>query len=296
VLAASLGVHKIRSAAAARGKIFAAIAAFRLQNPASVVRGVVLLAVAFGGGSIEAAAPKQTSAFGFTLGTSPHAAMALLKEQYQSCGVTQSIYHEVPGDSAQHTAALAINPGLTFNDIGAPDICAYSPAGSGITDAIEAQFVHPEMDRTQPLYSVEVQRLYPDVVYAQPARLRNSFDELRTELFRTYGRPIDERRERVASSAANLAASLGIGNNVKREDYLVRYLWATKGRLAETEYEDAACACEGRYVKAVIEISRSPSTVPKNKYYVLSVKLLVEDADLRVRQEAWNAQWQQQRK
>jgi hypothetical protein len=125
--------------------------------------------------------------------------------------------------------------------------------------------------------------------------LRNSFDELRAELLRTYGRPIDERRERVASSAANLAASLGIGDDVAREDYLVRYLWAAKGRLAKTEHEDAACDCGGPYVKAIIEISRSPSTVPRNKYYVLSVILRVEDPDLRIRQDAWNAQWQQRK-
>jgi len=45
-------------------------------------------------------------------------------------------------------------------------------------------------------------------------------------------------------------------------------------------------------VKAVIEISRSPSTIPKNKFYVLSVALFVEDTELRARQNAWNAQWQ----
>jgi len=181
---------------------------------------------------------------------------------------------------------------MMYSDIGAPDICSFSPAGDGITDAIEAKFVHPDIGADQPMYSLEVQRLYPDVVYGRPARLRNTFEALRTQLMRTYGKPIDERREKIFSSAANLASSLGIGADVKREDYLVRYLWATKGRLAETEYEDASCDCGGPWVKAIIEISRSPSTIPKNTFYVLSVKIVVEDPAFRQRQDTWNAQWQ----
>jgi hypothetical protein len=257
---------------------------------------IALLAAGLGIGSVGAAAPTHPAAFGLELGASPGFVKTALEERYQACTVVRSIYHEVPGESAPQTAALAINPGLSFNDIGAPDVCAYSPAGSGITDAVDARFVHPDLDRNQPLYSVEVQRLYPDIVYGQPPRLRNSFDALRAELFRTYGRPVDERREKVASSAANLAASLGIAHDVKREDYVVRYLWAARGRLAKDEYERAACDCEGPYVKAAIEISRSPSTIPKNKFYVLSVTILVEDVELRARQDAWNAQWQRQKK
>ncbi len=134
--------------------------------------------------------------------------------------------------------------------------------------------------------------MFPDVVYLATPRLRNSFDEPRAELFRTYGRPIDERRERVPSAAADLAKNLGIDRNVKREDFLVRYLWALKGRLSDVEQEDATCDCGGRYVKAIIEISRSPSTIPKNKVHVLSVTLFVKDPELRARQDAWNAQWQ----
>ena len=49
-------------------------------------------------------------------------------------------------------------------------------------------------------------------------------------------------------------------------------------------------------MKAIIEISRSPVTIPKNKFYVLSVTILVEDTELRARQDAWNAQWLKQQK
>ena len=218
--------------------------------------------------------------------------MSTFERDYRPCNPVRSIYHERPGDSGQITAGLSVNPGLMYNDIGAQDVCSFSPAGDGITDAIEAKFVHLDIDANQPMYSLEVQRLYPDVVYGHPARLRNTFEALRVQLMRMYGRPIDERREKVASSAASLAASLGIGKDVKREDYLVRYLWAAKGgRLVDEEEEESTCQCDGPYVKAVIEISRSPSTIPKNTFYVLSVKISAEDQSLRARQDKWNAQW-----
>jgi len=140
-----------------------------------------------------------------------------------------------------------------------------------------------------------VLRDYPDIVYAQPPRLQSTFAEVRSMLFRTYGKPIEERRERVASAAANRIQSLGLAGNVKREDYVVRYLWAAEGRLPDVEREDTPCDCKVRYVKAVIELSRSPSTIPANTFYVLSVMLRIEDPDLRARQDGWNAQWQQRR-
>jgi len=202
-----------------------------------LLRLVAIVLIAFCVGA-RAAAPKQVSAFGIDLGMTPQTVASTLAERYQVCNVVKSIYHASEGDTAEHIAALEINPGLTFNDIGAPDVCSYSPAGDGITDSIEARFLHPAIERDQAVYSIEAKRVYPDVVYSPLPRLRNSFDELRSELFKTYGRPIDERRERVASSAANLAASLGIGQNVKREDFLVRYLWAQKGRLTDVENED----------------------------------------------------------
>ena len=166
------------------------------------------------------------------------------------------------------------------------------PRATAVVDSIEARFTHPDIDAKQPLYSLEAFRAYPDAVQAEPLRLRFTFDDVRRELFRTYGKPIDERRERIVSSAASAAASLGVVRKVKREDYLVRYLWAAQGRLADIEHGDAACDCEGRYVKAVIGSRRSPSTIPKNTFYALSVRLVVEDPTLRRRQDAWNGQWQ----
>jgi len=236
--------------------------------------------------------PEQISVFGFDLRSTPAIAMTAFERDYKPCNPVRAVYHERQGDSGQITAALSVNPGLMYNDIGAPDLCSFSPAGDGITDGIELRFAHPDIDKNQPLYSIEAQRLYPDVVYARPALLRNTFETLRTELFKTYGRPIDERRERITSSAANLAASLGIGKDVKREDYLVRYLWAAKGRLVDEEFEGATCRCDGSYVKAIIEISRSPSTIPKKTFYVLSITISAEDQSLRARQDVWNAQWQ----
>ncbi|HEY2884469.1 MAG TPA: hypothetical protein VGJ08_04580 [Rhizomicrobium sp.] len=257
---------------------------------------VVFCAPFFVASGALAALPAQLGAFGFNLHTTPAVAMSTFERDYAACSPTRSIYHERPGDKAPITAGLSVNPGMMYNDIGAPYVCSFSTAGEGITDTIEAKFAHPDIDADQPMYSLEVQRLYPDVVYGHPARLRNTFEVLRAQLMRTYGKPIDERREKVMSSAANLAWSLGIGNDVKREDYLVRYLWAAKGRLVEEETEQSTCRCDGPYVKAVIEISRSPLTIPKNTFYVLSVTLLVEDQTLRARQDAWNSQWQQRTK
>jgi hypothetical protein len=259
------------------------------------LRFIIVAATVVCFGAAHAAAPKQTPIFGLSLGVTPQAVMATLNGQYKGCNLVRSIYHGTPGETEQVTAALAINPGLAFKDLGAPETCTYSPAGEGITDGIDATFAHPQVETRQPLYSIVGHRLYPDAVFAQPAKVRNSFDELRAELFRLYGKPIDERREPVASSGANLAASLGVGKNVPREDYLVRYLWAAKGRLSAVEQEDATCDCGGPYVKAIIEISRSPITVPRNKFYVLSVTLRAEDPELRKRQETWNAQWQQRK-
>jgi hypothetical protein len=235
--------------------------------------------------------PKQHEAFGIALGDTPQAVLTLLGEQYKACRLVKAVYRAVPGEAAAHTASLAINPGLTAHDPGTQDLCTYSPAGDGVTDAIDARFLHPSIDAQQPLYFLEVQRSYPDVVSLPRAVARNSFDDVRGALFRLYGRPIDEKRERIVSSAANREVSLGIAGNVKREDYLVRYLWAAAGRLASVEHEDAGCECDGRYVKAVLEITRSPMTIPRNKFYVLSIKVVVEDVSGRRRQDAWNAQW-----
>ena len=162
-------------------------------------------------------------------------------------------------------------------------------------DSVEARFTHPDVDPKQPLYWLQTFRAYPDVVHATPPRVRTSFDEVRDELLRRYGKPSDERRERIVSYAASTEASLGVVKKVKREDYLVRYLWSANGRLGP-DSEAAACDCVDRYVEAFIEISRSPATTPPNKLYVLSVRLLIEDPALRRRQDAWNAYQQKDSK
>jgi hypothetical protein len=253
----------------------------------------VLLASEFAG--VEAHAPRATAAFGIALDATPETVKSLLDAQYKECRPDRLVYRH--GDAAgRHTAALAINLGLAAHDPASLTPCAFSPAGDGITDSIEARFAHPEVDPDRRLYSLLALRDYPDVVYAQPPRVRTTFAEVRKALFETYGKPIEERRERVVSTAANRAVSLGLGKNIKREDYLVRYLWATEGHLPDVEPEDATCDCKGRYVKAVVEISRSPSTMPPNAFYALSVKLLVEDPELRSRQAGWNGQSPQQRR
>lgn len=251
----------------------------------------LLIAAAFCCWSADAAVPKQHAAFGIALGDAPQAVLTLLGEQYKECRLAKGIYRAAPGEAAAYTASLAINPGLTAHDPATLDLCTYSPAGDGVTDAIDARFLHPSIDAQQRLYFVEVQRSYPDVVYLPRAVVRNSFDDVRAALFRLYGRPIDEKRERIVSSAASRAVSLGFAANVKREDYLVRYLWAAAGRLASVEQDDTGCECDERYVKAVLEITRSPKTMPRNKFYVLSIKVVVEDVAGRRRQDAWNAQW-----
>ena len=258
----------------------------------ATARAAGVLAVLFVGSvfaGVEARAPRETAAFGIALDATPEAVKAFLDARYKECRSDRFVYRH--GDATgRQTAALAINPGLAAHDPASLTTCAFSPAGDGITDSIEARFAHPDVDPDRRLYSLLVFREYPDVVYARPPRVRTTFAEVRKALFQTYGKPIDERRERVASAAANRIKSLGLAGNVKREDYLVRYLWAVEGRLPDVEQEDAPCDCKARYVKAVIEISRSPSTIPADAFYVLSVKLQVEDPDLRARQDAWNAQ------
>ena len=168
--------------------------------------------------------------------------------------------------------------------------CVSSPSGRRtITDSIEARFAHPDVDADQRLYSLLVFREYPDVVYAQPLACGRPFDEVRKALFRTYGKPISEvRRERVASasptaseprawratSARGLPGPLSLGGR------------GHSARAPSTKTPPAIA--RARYVKAAIEISRSPSTKPPNAFYVLSLKLLVEDPDLRA-PDAWNA-------
>ena len=259
---------------------------FRAARIAIVVAGALACA------GVNAAPPKRTAAFGLALDAPPDTVKRFLAERYAPCNIGRSVYRNHPGDSAPPTAELAINGGLAAHDPASLIPCTYSPAGDGMVDSVEARFMHPDVDRKQPLYWLQVYRAYPDVVHAVPPRIRTSFDDVRSELFRTYGKPSDERTERVVSYAASTETSLGVVKKVKREDYLVRYLWSAKGRLTGTDPEAAACDCADRYVEAVIEISQSPATKPPNKRYVLSLRLLVEDPAWRRRQDAWNAQRQ----
>jgi hypothetical protein len=247
-------------------------------------KSIVAIAIFCAAGELCAEPPKQGSAFGFVLGATPASLETLLGRQYPNCEVRRSIYHEVPGDVGPVLAGLTINVGML-------DTCAGSPAGSDITDYVDVRFVHPSIDRSQPLYQAEVERAYPDILYSPERRIRYAFERLRAELFRTYGRPTDERREEAVSASASLAASLGVGKGVKRQDYLVRYLWSSKGRLPDVEYEGSVCDCGARYAKATIEITRAPTTIPKNEYYVTHITLLVEDNVLGDRQREWDAQW-----
>jgi hypothetical protein len=203
----------------------------------------------------------------------------------------KSIYHEVPGETTQPIAELDISPGLTFNDIGAPDVCSYSPAGDGITDSIETRFAHPDVDRNQPAFSIEAKRVWPDVVYAPVPRcaIRS------TMCARSYFVSTGDRSTTGAN--ASLLRQIWRSASVSVKTSSAMTTWSgicgrPRGHLPDVENQDATCDCGGRYVKVVIEISRSPSTIPKNKFYVLSVALFVDDPELRARQDVWNAQRQ----
>jgi len=259
---------------------------FRAARIAIVVAGVLACTSGF------AAPPRQTAAFGLALDATPESVRSFLARRYAPCNVARSIYRNPSSGTAPRTAELAINAGLAAHDPASLSPCTYSPAGDGMMDSVEARFTHPDVDPKQPLYWLQVFRAYPDVVHAVPPRVRTSFDDVRNELFRTYGKPSDERRERIVSYAASTEASLGVVKKVKREDWLVRYLWAAKGRLPDADREGAGCDCADRYIQAVIEISRSPATTPPNKLYALSLRLFVEDPALRRRQDAWSAQWE----
>jgi hypothetical protein len=180
-------------------------------------------------GGVHAAAPKETAAFGLALDATPDAVKRFLVSRYAPCNVVRSVYRSHSSGAAPQTAEFAINAGLAGHDPASLTPCTYSPAGEDVVDSVEARFTHPDVDPKQPLYWLQAYRSYPDVVHSEPPRVRTSFDEVRRELFRTYGKPSDERRERIVSYAASTQTSLGVVKKVEREDYLVRYLWSAKG-------------------------------------------------------------------
>lgn len=243
---------------------------------------------ALGAGEALAERPKALSVFGLALGPGPESIRSELTRRYPQCATLPSTYHTSSGYPDNVIAILDIARGTL-------DVCRNGPAGSDVEDSISVTFAHPSIDPNQPLYQIDFERSYPDVVLGTPAKIRYPFDKLRAELFRTYGVPLEEYRERTSSASADLAKSLSLGVGAKREDYVVRYLWAEKGHLVGN-WETIECDCGARYVRAELEITRSPSTIPKNQYYVLMLRLFVRDAEMGARQDAWNAQWQQQKK
>jgi hypothetical protein len=238
--------------------------------------------------SAYAEAPKQVTAFGLALGQTPELVRSILTERVPRCAILPSIYHESAGYPNDVTAIFDIARGTL-------DVCRSGPGEGDVEDALSVNFAHPSIAEKQPLYQIDWERTFPDVALVPHSKIEYSFDKIRAELFRTYGRPTSQRKERITSAAADLAKSLALDKNVQREDALVRYFWASTGRMPESR-DSTECDCGPRYVIAELEISRSPSTNPKNQYYALSLSIFVRDAALGARQDAWNAQWQQQKK
>ena len=243
--------------------------------------------IAFAMVNAHAELPRQVSAFGIALGQTPETVRTILGQQYPYCALLPSVYHESAGYSPDTLAILDIARGTL-------DVCRTGAAGREVEDSLSATFAHPSIDPRQPLYQIDVERTYPDVALVKNSKIQYPFDRIRAELFRTYGKPIETRREKVISAAADLAKSLALDKEVRREDSLVRYLWAAKGRL-DQNLESTACDCGPRYVRADLEVSRSASTSPRNQEYVLTLHIFVRDAELGSRQDTWNAQWQQQK-
>jgi hypothetical protein len=235
--------------------------------------------------SANAEAPGSPSVAGIRLGDAPAKVTDFLRKQYPPCDHQRSIYHASPGETAGPLAQVAINEG-TMN------VCQGTPEGPDSTDALVVRFAHPAVDPERGTFEIHLDRHYPDPALASAKQIRYPYDKLLAQLRRQYGKPIDERRDRVASTSASMAKSLGIGDTVKREDYLVRLLWAPTGKLGKDEIT-GECDCGDRYVRAEIEISRSPVTRPANRYYVVRLALFTRDAGVHRRQSAWDRQWLQ---
>jgi hypothetical protein len=227
--------------------------------------------------------PLQLTAFGLAVGQSPDTVRSLLTQRYPSCAVLPSVFHKSDGYPPDVTAILDMARGTL-------DTCQGTPEGKDLADALTVKFVHPSVAESQPAYEIDAERAFPDPALVDKSKIRYSFESVRANLFRTYGRPTEVRRDRTTSSAADLEKSLAMDKGIKREDYRVRYLWADRGHVDE-DLEHPSCDCGPRYVEAFLEISRSPSTRPRNQFFVLSVHLLVHDSVLGAQQETWNAQW-----
>ena len=232
----------------------------------------------------HAEAPKQLSAFGLKLGQSPALVQLLITQQLPQCAIDPSVYHESEGYPAKVTATFDIG-------VGAANICRSGPAAHQFQQTLSAAFAHPSIAASQPLYQIEWRRVFADAAMGSDAKNGYPFDKARTELFRMYGRPTDVSEVVTATGSPSLANNRIAGANVQREKKLVRYLWATKGHLSE-DVRSPVCDCGAQYVTATLEILRSPSGVPKDKYFVGSLMIFVRDGDIGTRQDEWNAQWQ----
>jgi hypothetical protein len=192
------------------------------------------------------------------------------------------------GSSAYRASGLRINLIASYDiNRGSINECT---RGSQLDDSVEVTLAHPAVDPKRGAYRIDIVKLYPDSVLTIARKITRTFEPVRQDLFRTFGKPVQELRIEVPSSSANLARGLNMDKGIKREDYLVRYLWAAKGRLPEQSESDE-CDCGDAYVKAEIEISRSPLTSPKNQFYVTSLRVVMENSDVGRRQDQWNRQW-----
>src|ERR1700682_3522238 len=144
-------------------------------------------------------------------GSDPEAVRTILGQQYPYCALLPSVYHESAGYSPDT---------LAIHDIarGTLDVCRTGATGREVEDSLSANFAHPSIDPHQPLYQIDVERIYPDVALVRNSKVQYPFDKMGAELFRTYGKPIETRREKITSAAADLAKSLSIGVGAKRED------------------------------------------------------------------------------
>jgi hypothetical protein len=227
--------------------------------------------------------PKSSTVAGIRLGDTPANIVAWLREKYPQCDLQRSIYHALPGEKAGPLAIAAINEG-TIN------VCHGTPEDGSSTDHITVRFAHPSIMADRGAFEIHVDRHYPDPALSSQKQIRYPLDSVLARLRRDYGEPSDQKREHRPSASANLAKSLGVGTDVKRNDETVRLLWAPKGKLVADQDLDK-CDCGDRYVIAEIEVTRSPMTRPANRAYATRLSVFVQQADVRRRQDAWNAQW-----
>jgi hypothetical protein len=262
----------------ARGK---ACAQLRALTAIRVCGFLVVASLCFGLPASVAAPPLRLSYDGLDIGTTPEVLAAWLARQHPNCVPGSSSYRASEGYESNLIASYDINRG-SINEC--------TKEGSQLDDSVEVTLAHPAVDPKRGAYRIEIVKLYPDSVLTIARKITRTVEPVRQDLFRAFGKPIQELRIEVPSSSANLARGLNMDQGIKREDYLVRYLWAAKGRLPEQPESDE-CDCGDAYVKAEIEISRSPLTSPKNQFYVTSLRVVLENSDVRRRQDQWNRQW-----